>query len=888
MALPDFLQKIIPQRNSPDLKIVSRLKPPSIPRGATPPQQLEIAKNFLSQVAGEIQNNHFIPDNIISWLTQHTSLTKQQLTSPDLTPKFINQELARLTTLIIESATQTQTAPEVNTQNTTDNLDRLASRALPDLKRFIAEGVPHPEIALIILNNKSTTTRLQKIFTEELQNYPSNLQRAFTNTLIRASRTDPAVAAVMALAVQHTQTTDLEVTKETVGAKTLEKTTSPVNDPNQQTQALQELSAAATQMAERDLVLGTRQNLSQALQQSGHDLEIINTINFQVLKGQTNQSITNQLPETNSAVVTAYANNLRSVATEATGVSPTLLATVHQSLGSLPIPPNISPTAWYIGLTNTDPVLVSDTTRSLFNHVGFDFAPQNIASEISLNSLTPLGSEALGSITHPHFGMPTGAASALWNTAMSTGAKGLAWAGNKLADMGLAATPLGPAYAASKMLEKLPLVGGVFKKINDASKKVIIGIGAGLGFLLGKLLGLIQTAALSVLGAGVGAAAGFFVGNLLLPGVGGLIGAAAGGALGGAMGSSLAAPAKEVIASAVDKLGSADLIPKVAFPQHLAAQTVGGSAALLAGGTVLAATIATSTFLSSTTPVGRSQYLNLTKEAYILDNSGQTHTQLENDTGLVTIDYTITLSPETGTIINSFDSVQDLFSLVSDTNVAAAPVSQITNPSTFTKNDSGEYTTTYIITLNTNDYPDTAIINTVVVAASITTPDGQTITDSITATERILVGDPPVLGICAPSTGELIQLAYCEGENDYTHCSGNYNAVDIAAPLGTPIYAAHNGTVTIAGWFSNLSGYNVQLHNTQQGIATSYSHMLTAPLVTVGQEIATGELLGYIGNTGQSTTPHLHFSLLPKSTHIRTILPSYQEGDIYTQEQLCR
>jgi len=205
MALPDFLQKIIPQRNSADLKNVSRLKPPSIPRGTTPPQQLEIAKNFLSQVAGEIQNNHFIPDNIISWLTQHTSLTKQQLTSPDLTPKFINQELARLTTLIIESATQTQTAPEVNTQNTTDNLDRLASRALPDLKRFIAEGVPHPEIALIILNNKSTTTRLQKIFTEELQNSPSNLQRAFTNTLIRASRTDPAVAAVMALAAQHTQ-----------------------------------------------------------------------------------------------------------------------------------------------------------------------------------------------------------------------------------------------------------------------------------------------------------------------------------------------------------------------------------------------------------------------------------------------------------------------------------------------------------------------------------------------------------------------------------------------------------------------------------------------------------------------------------------------------------
>src|SRR3990172_8255343 len=96
---------------------------------------------------------------------------------------------------------QPHPAPEANAQNTRGTRDRLASRALPDLKRFIAEGVPHPEIALIILNTKSTTTRLQKIFTEELQNYPGNLQRAFTNTLIRASRTDPAVAAVMALAV---------------------------------------------------------------------------------------------------------------------------------------------------------------------------------------------------------------------------------------------------------------------------------------------------------------------------------------------------------------------------------------------------------------------------------------------------------------------------------------------------------------------------------------------------------------------------------------------------------------------------------------------------------------------------------------------------------------
>jgi len=333
--------------------------------------------------------------------------------------------------------------------------------------------------------------------------------------------------------------------------------------------------------------------------------------------------------------------------------------------------------------------------------------------------------------------MPTGAASALWNTAMSTGAKGLAWAGNKLADMGLAATPLGPAYAASKMLEKLPLVGGVFKKINDASKKVIIGIGAGLGFLLGKLLGLIQTAALSVLGAGVGAAAGFFVGNLLLPGVGGLIGAAAGGALGGAMGSSLAAPAKEVIASAVDKLGSADLIPKVAFPQHLAAQTVGGSAALLAGGTILAATIATSTFLapSKSSLSGESKYLNLTK---IADT-----TKFANDAGPITITYKITLNPKNGTTINSVSKITDTYRFA--TKGSPPPIS---DPRVnLQSNGNGGFNGQYTINVNTNDYQDTGLTNTITVTAQILSPDKPTPFDeTLSASTVVAIGNPPYFG----------------------------------------------------------------------------------------------------------------------------------------------
>lgn len=86
-----------------------------------------------------------------------------------------------------------------------------------------------------------------------------------------------------------------------------------------------------------------------------------------------------------------------------------------------------------------------------------------------------------------------------------------------------------------------------------------------------------------------------------------------------------------------------------------------------------------------------------------------------------------------------------------------------------------------------------------------------------------------------------------------------HNALDIAAPWGTPIYAAAAGTVSTAGWQSGY-GYMVEI-NHGDGWVTRYGHMAQQPEVGVGQWVERGQLIGYIGCTGNCTGPHVHFEI---------------------------
>jgi len=88
-----------------------------------------------------------------------------------------------------------------------------------------------------------------------------------------------------------------------------------------------------------------------------------------------------------------------------------------------------------------------------------------------------------------------------------------------------------------------------------------------------------------------------------------------------------------------------------------------------------------------------------------------------------------------------------------------------------------------------------------------------------------------------------------------------YNAVDIGARSGTPIYAAASGTVMVArsgGWNGGYGNYVVIKHG--NGTQTLYAHASSLE-VTSGESISQGEVLGYVGNTGKSTGSHLHFEV---------------------------
>ena len=86
-----------------------------------------------------------------------------------------------------------------------------------------------------------------------------------------------------------------------------------------------------------------------------------------------------------------------------------------------------------------------------------------------------------------------------------------------------------------------------------------------------------------------------------------------------------------------------------------------------------------------------------------------------------------------------------------------------------------------------------------------------------------------------------------------------HKGVDIAAPNGTPIYAAHSGTVIVAGSVGKYG--NVVYIDHGDGIQTRYGHMISAPSVRVGERVTAGQRIGSVGSTGRSTGPHLHFEV---------------------------
>ncbi len=93
----------------------------------------------------------------------------------------------------------------------------------------------------------------------------------------------------------------------------------------------------------------------------------------------------------------------------------------------------------------------------------------------------------------------------------------------------------------------------------------------------------------------------------------------------------------------------------------------------------------------------------------------------------------------------------------------------------------------------------------------------------------------------------------------FRHGAAMHAGIDLAGPVGTPIYATADGTVTRAGWNSGGYGNLVEVDH-GRGIMTRYGHM-SAIQVSAGQRVTRGQQIGRMGSTGRSTGSHLHYEV---------------------------
>lgn len=138
---------------------------------------------------------------------------------------------------------------------------------------------------------------------------------------------------------------------------------------------------------------------------------------------------------------------------------------------------------------------------------------------------------------------------------------------------------------------------------------------------------------------------------------------------------------------------------------------------------------------------------------------------------------------------------------------------------------------------------------------------------------------PTLLALCGGSIGiiEDGELCWplpghpyisCNFGDDDAYGNSGHRGTDIPAPEGTPILAAHSGTIIISGW-NNSYGNQVLLDN-GAGLSTRYAHM-TAAAVSAGETVTAGQVIGYVGNTGDSTGFHLHFEVMQNGVRVNPL-----------------
>lgn len=124
-------------------------------------------------------------------------------------------------------------------------------------------------------------------------------------------------------------------------------------------------------------------------------------------------------------------------------------------------------------------------------------------------------------------------------------------------------------------------------------------------------------------------------------------------------------------------------------------------------------------------------------------------------------------------------------------------------------------------------------------------------------------GDPSSETFLRPGYG-VVTDEYGPRINPVTGESGFHTGVDLGDPYGAPVAASKSGVVAYSGWISGYGETVIIDHG--NGVQTLYGHN-SQRLVSVGQTVARGETIAYVGSTGMSTGPHIHWEIRINGQH---------------------
>ncbi|MDR0943143.1 MAG: peptidoglycan DD-metalloendopeptidase family protein [Ruminococcus sp.] len=163
------------------------------------------------------------------------------------------------------------------------------------------------------------------------------------------------------------------------------------------------------------------------------------------------------------------------------------------------------------------------------------------------------------------------------------------------------------------------------------------------------------------------------------------------------------------------------------------------------------------------------------------------------------------------------------------------------------------------------------------VEANVTYRDGKAVsrqilsrtvvTEPVTQVEIIGTKEPKTMVATGGGSGTYFWPVAGGYISAYMGDGRGHKGLDIAAPYGTHIYAAAQGKVTRVG--SKGDGYGIAIFITNSdGNVTVYAHMSSTADIVVGDTVVAGQLIGYVGSTGNSTGNHLHFEVRQNGTYL--------------------